>query len=656
MAPASPEGRPADDAALRAIVEGTASVTGERFFDALVSNVARAVGTCGAWVTEYHPESQRLRALSFWIRGEYIHGWEYGIAGTPCAEVIGDGRVIHVPDNVVDHYPGDPDLREQGAVGYMSLPLVDEQGEGIGNLAVLDDKPMPERPLATAALRIFAARASAELLRLRAEAEVREREERFARLFDSAMDAIVETDVRGRITRANPAAERLFGCERDRMVGLDLERFLHPDGWSTLGRISKELDARPEGQQSAWLPDGLTARRADGSEFPAEASVSRFGLRGESFFTLILRNVNERVEAQRRIRALTGETEYLREELRQRIHAGEIEGRSEAILQVLRDVSQVADTDTTVLVLGETGTGKELVARAIHAAGPRKNRPLVVVNCGAVPATLIESEFFGHERGAFTGATDRREGRFALADGGTIVLDEIGELPLELQPKLLRVIQQRQFEPLGSSRTRTVNVRIIASTNRDLAAEVKAGRFREDLFYRLSVFPISVPPLRARGDDVVSLAESFARQFGRKLRRSVQPLDAGARARLLAYDWPGNVRELQNVIERAVITATGGRLDLSRILPDPVPASGVDAPTAADRPIYTLEQMKALERENILRALEATGWRVAGEHGAARLLGMKPTTLSSRITALGIDVRTAGSQATRSRTRTHENS
>ena len=248
---------------------------------------------------------------------------------------------------------------------------------------------------------------------------------------------------------------------------------------------------------------------------------------GRQHFTLILRNVNERLEAERRIVTLTDEAEYLRTELRELGRVGEIIGRSEQLPHVLTEVQQVAPTDTTVLILGETGTGKELFARAIHRASRRREKPLVKVNCAAIPASLIESEFFGHERGAFTGATARRDGRFALADGGTIFLDEVGELPLELQGKLLRVLQEGEFEPVGSSRTRKVDVRVMAATNRDLGRAMADGKFREDLFYRLSVFPVTLPPLRERGDDVVLLAEEFARHFAARAGRQLAPLGSG---------------------------------------------------------------------------------------------------------------------------------
>jgi transcriptional regulator with GAF, ATPase, and Fis domain len=344
------------------------------------------------------------------------------------------------------------------------------------------------------------------------------------------------------------------------------------------------------------------------------------------------------VEAEHKIQLLTSETAMLRDAL-ESLHGDEtLLGDSPALQHVLRDIAQVAQTDATVLILGETGTGKELVARTIHRASRRGDRPLVTVNCAAIPASLIESEFFGHEAGAFTGATKKRDGRFALADKGTIFLDEIGELPIDLQGKLLRVLQQGEFEPVGSSHTKKVNVRVLAATNRDLAKAIQEGRFREDLFYRLNVFPLWLPPLRERGDDVVRLASLFAKRFALKMGRILEPLTADGARRLLTYNWPGNVRELQNVIERAVITAEADKLNLDRALPE---TSSIHRSPANNTPslpeaILSAKELEELERTNILHALDAAKWKVSGEKGAASLLGLNASTLSSRMKALKI--------------------
>jgi PAS domain S-box-containing protein len=488
-------------------------------------------------------------------------------------------------------------------------------------------------------LRIFANRAVAELLRLRTAQQLHEREEKLGRLVDSAMDAIVELDGALQITRANTAAEQLFQCGGDGLVGRSFAELLDEKGRKRLSEAINELKGRRQGERYLWVAGGLPAHTGDGTSFAAEATLSCFEMSGQEFYTLILRNVNDRLEAEQRIQSLEKQAAYLREEIKELRQFDRILGSSPALLSVLKDVGQVCESDATVILLGETGTGKELFARAIHEGSSRRHRSLVTVNCAAIPANLIESEFFGHERGAFTGATQRRDGRFALADGGTVFLDEIGELPLELQGKLLRVLEEGEFEPVGSSRTRKVDLRVIAATNRDLEAEIAANRFREDLYYRLNVFPLRLPPLREREDDVLLLASEFIRRFSRETGREIDPLDEVAQQRLRAYDWPGNVRELRNVIERAVITAQSGRLDLERALPGS-PRSATDAqvsaPEAGDGRVRTIDEMRALERANIRRALEATDWKVAGEHGAAHLLGINPSTLSSRMRALRI--------------------
>jgi transcriptional regulator with GAF, ATPase, and Fis domain len=330
------------------------------------------------------------------------------------------------------------------------------------------------------------------------------------------------------------------------------------------------------------------------------------------------------------------ENEYLREEISESQAFGEILGTSPAIRGIQEQIEQVAPTDASVLVLGESGTGKELVAREIHRRSRRSERSMIRVNCASVPKELYESEFFGHVKGAFTGAVKDRVGRFAAADGGTLFLDEVGEIPLALQSKLLRVLQEGQYERVGDDRTRTVDVRIIAATNRDLAQEVQTARFREDLYYRLNVFPIQVPPLRERTEDIPLLAEHFLARASRKLERRARFAEEDL-GELQRYAWPGNIRELQNVIERAVITARGGRLRLD------LPGPGADAATgravSADPqapPILTEEAIRDLERKNLLAALERSGGRIYGAGGAAEMLGMKPTTLSSRIERLGL--------------------
>lgn len=334
-----------------------------------------------------------------------------------------------------------------------------------------------------------------------------------------------------------------------------------------------------------------------------------------------------------RQKSLEAENEFLQAEFRSNF--GNIIGQSPALQKVLTQIATVAPTEANVLVLGESGTGKELVARAIHDLSARKEHPLVRVNCASIPKDLFESEFFGHVRGAFTGAIKDRVGRFELADEGTLFLDEVGEIPPDLQSKLLRVLQEGQFERVGDERTRSVKVRLIAATNRDLLAEAKAGRFRLDLYYRLSVFPIEVPPLRERLDDVAILAQHFIQQAARRLGVPPPRLAKFHAQDLQSYDWPGNVRELQNVIERAVILARGGKLQFE------LPHRGIGQPPLAG-PIppapdeLSLDELAVREREILSAALRRTHWKIYGPDGAAALLRIKPTTLVSKIKRLNL--------------------
>jgi len=337
---------------------------------------------------------------------------------------------------------------------------------------------------------------------------------------------------------------------------------------------------------------------------------------------------------------LERENAYLQEEIQREHNFVEMVGSSPALTAVLAKVDKVAPTDATVLIYGETGTGKELIARAVHSRSARRDRPLVKVNCSAISAGLVESELFGHVKGAFTGALERRIGRFELADGGTIFLDEVGELVPETQVKLLRVLQEQEFEPVGSSTTRRVDVRVITATNRHLSEAVAAGRFRADLFYRLNVFPLEVPPLRERLADVPQLAAFFLARYAKKFGKRVETVSETSMRRLMHYGWPGNVRELQNVIERAVVLAAGPVLDVDPELTASRPASPAPVAAPAVAPVEDVEglpaMLEAVERTRITAALEQSGGVIDGARGAARRLKMHPNTLRSRIEKLGI--------------------
>jgi transcriptional regulator with GAF, ATPase, and Fis domain len=370
-----------------------------------------------------------------------------------------------------------------------------------------------------------------------------------------------------------------------------------------------------------------------------EAIVHRLRLVGEIFAGVLLRRETEmdlrRALAQ--VRALTerleAENAYLREDALGAGLLGDLVGESAAMRGVLLRVGQVAPTEATVLILGETGVGKELVAKAIHERSRRSAATLVRVNCAALPAALIESELFGHEKGAFTGAAARKLGRFELADGGSIFLDEIGELPLELQAKLLRVLQDGGMERLGSQVTTQVNVRVIAATNRDLKAAIAEGTFRADLYYRLAVFPIEVPPLRARREDIPLLVRHFLAQLRSLAEHAIEEVPAGALERLVAYDWPGNIRELRNVLERAVILSRGAQLRLDDVFDAP---SGVSPSSAREAPQPSHRTLEEVERDYIRSVLEDCGWRIRGRGRAAERLGLQPSTLYSRMQKLGI--------------------
>jgi PAS domain S-box-containing protein len=633
MCPATLRSKP--DELIRYLLEGTSSKTGQEFFRALVRSTAMAMDVAGVWVTEYLYDRKVLRSLAFWMNGEYVEDYEYKLPGTPCGVVIDRGDLVHYPDRVIDLFPDDADLPKLNAVSYAGVPLFKPDGTVLGHLSALDTKPLKLTPDVESVFRIFAARAGAELNRVRAETAIHQSEERFSRLFESAMDAIFELDDQFRIQRANESAATIFAFSAEALANRKLTSLLTPGSAQKLCAVVEELGTSV--RHFAWVPRGFDAIRSDGSQFPAEASVSRFDLSGRQRYSVILRNVEHQLAAENRLQELQEETAYLQSEIAERQNCREIAGSSPAIRAVITAVNQVAPMPATVLIEGETGTGKELVARAIHQQSRRASKPFIRVNCAAIPAALCESEFFGHEKGAFTGAATRRTGRFELAQNGIIFLDEVGDLPLELQPKLLRVLQEGEYEPVGSSQTRKLDVRILAATNRNLSADVAAGRFREDLYYRLHVFPITVPPLRDRGADVEILAQLFLSRYCARIGRPALEMTPDCLRRLRSYHWPGNVRELENVIERAIIVARDGRLALREVLPlKSLRPVGDRTNSGAPSAVRTKAELRELERDTVVRALEQANWKVAGASGAARLLGVPASTLVSRMKALQI--------------------
>ncbi len=460
-----------------------------------------------------------------------------------------------------------------------------------------------------------------------AEAALRQSEERLSRIVESAMDAIISVDDSGSIALFNRAAERVFRTAAGEAVGRPLERFLSSRLATLVREHAQQQEARIE-NPSVWVPEGFAGRRSDGEEFPVEATLSSTEASGKRLHTVILRDVEERQKAEALLRKLELENVYLQEEIRQELRFGELVGTSPAMREVFEQIEQVAATDSTVLITGETGTGKELVARAIHQRCERRSKVLVKVNCAALPSGLIESELFGHEKGAFTGALHRKIGRFELANDGTIFLDEIGDLPLELQSKLLRVLQEGELERVGGTSSIPIRVRVIAATNQILERAVEEGRFRADLYYRLNVFPLRLPSLRERRKDIPFLVRHFVMKHGLRLKKKVDRIPRSVIGAFDAYSWPGNVRELENVVERAMILSRGTDLEVGSWFRELDARPGAPAPD-----VGTLDEV---QRSHILAALERTAWRVSGKRGAATVLGLKPTTLHARMKKLGI--------------------
>ena len=465
--------------------------------------------------------------------------------------------------------------------------------------------------------------------RKRLESARKETEERLAGIFRSAMDAIIVVDSERRIVIFNLAAQAIFRCAASDVAGQLIDSFLSDQLKQLLTAYMAEADLRAA---QLWIPEGAPAIRKNGERFPVEGTVSRTDVSNGRLFTLILRDINERKQAEAKLHQLHEENVYLQAELQSELNFEEIIGASPIIQRVFTAIELVAQTDSTVLLLGETGTGKELIARAVHNRSRRKQSVMVKVNCGALPVTLVETELFGHEKGAFTGAASQKKGRFELAHRGTLFLDEVGEIPIETQTKLLRILQEQEFERVGGSQTLKVDVRVIAATNRDLGEAVRLGAFRADLFYRLNVFPIYVPPLRERRDDISLLAGHFLRKFSQRMGKRIHGISPAVSDHFLNYEWPGNVRELANVMERAVILCQGDTIQIGHL------SIGKASGSTAVSNLDSLPTLEEGERRLILRALKQTGGVLAGQNGAAELLGINRSTLWSRMKKLGIEM------------------
>lgn len=456
-----------------------------------------------------------------------------------------------------------------------------------------------------------------------------ESETRFKQLVTQASEAFFLHDFSGNIVDVNRQACVSLGYSRDELlkmnvVDIDIDIQKNKHELKYWGKLEPHEYITFEGRQ----------QRKDGTHFPVEVRLGRIDLEEGRFLLSFVRDISERIRKKEELKHAFGEIKklkdqleqentYLRKKIELKYRHEQIIGESDSIKAILSLAEKVAHQNTCVLITGETGTGKELLAHAIHNMSERNRRPMIKVNCAALPATLIESELFGREKGAFTGALTRRTGRFEAADQSTIFLDEIGDLPFELQAKLLRVLQEGQFERLGSSQTIKVDVRIVAATNQDLNKMIHEGKFRKDLYYRLNVFPMNVPPLRERQADIPLLVWAFTNEFAKGMGKPISYISKDTMARMIRHPWPGNVRELKNTIERAMIISSGEKLEILGL-------------ESIDETANTHSPLEEVERKHILSVLINTGWRVSGKRGASKILGLKPTTLEARMKKLGI--------------------
>jgi PAS domain S-box-containing protein len=608
---------------LRAIVEGTAGSTGALYFESLVGHLATALEVSYAFVAEFAGVATRVRTIAFWGKGRILPNVEYDLAETPCEDVVRSG-LCHHPCGIQRRFPNDRFLVDLGIESYLGVPLHDTGGNVLGHLAVFHEKPMPAEPRRLFIFKIFATRATAELERLRYEQKILESEERYRDLFEEAPIGYIQEDLDSRFINANRTAMRILGLKPEEVTGT-LGMSLVADTPENKERVRQALASIGEGTATGGVV--IQLRRKDDGRPIWVQWYSRPEPNGKYTRTVIV-DITDRVLAEQEKARLKEQNLYLQEEIKGIHNFEEIIGQSPALTAMLDNVRRVAPTDSTVLITGETGTGKELIARAIHSNSRRKEKPLIKINCAALPPGLVESELFGHEKGAFTGAIARRVGRFELADGGTLFLDEIGELPLETQAKLLRVLQEREIERVGGATSIRVDVRIIAATNRDLLKTVAERNFREDLYYRLSVFPIPLPPLRERTEDIPLLARFLVEKFATRTGSRVEAISQEAVRRLVAYQWPGNIRELENVLERAVILANGPTLDLE--------IGGETSAIPAEIEDTPLSSLEAVERRHINAVLRHTNWVIDGPRGAAHILGLHPNTLRSRLKKLGL--------------------
>jgi formate hydrogenlyase transcriptional activator len=654
---------------LRIISEGTASVIGGDFFRSLAYHIILSTGIRYAIVTECaNILKTRVRTLVYIEHDHFLDNFEYELNGTPC-EIVMKGENYYCSADLDALFP-----KERGVKSYFGVPIFLSNGEIIGHIAIFDTKPMSISEQKLNVLKIFASRAGAEIERKRKDEVIRENMFRYRALFEDSPIGLGEEDLsqikkyvdeikkkykkeiadifqqfpeevnqcyqRLRRLNANRAQLALFDLDNQEDYFEYLSKKFQPvqfrDVIITFDAGEKVFEREIEIRTATGQKRYLKAKRAimPGSENDWEKTIlicvdiTEQKIAQENLKTALIevKDLKERLEA---------ENIYLQQEIKQEHNFEEIVSQAPIFRKVLEKIGLVAQTDATVLILGESGTGKELIARAIHSVSKRGNRPLVKLNCAALPVNLIESELFGHEKGAFTGAIAQKIGRFELADGGTIFLDEIGEMPLDIQAKLLRVLQEGEFERVGSSKTTKVDVRVIAATNRDLETSVNNKEFRTDLYYRLNVFPIFSPPLRDRKEDIPILVNHFCKKYGAKMGKRITSVSKPVLDALLSYHWPGNVRELENLIERGLIIATSNVLEPGEWLPNPN-LNQAKQNNETISPNGNLKTLEGMERDHILSVMTQTNWKIRGENGAAKILNLNPTTLEARMKKLGI--------------------
>ncbi|MEO8766397.1 MAG: sigma 54-interacting transcriptional regulator [Ginsengibacter sp.] len=616
---------------LRTISENTASVTGADYFRELTKFITITLNVRYSMVVSCSGnEVTKLRMLSYVDREEVLENFEYDTKGTPC-EIVMQGKDFFCADKLEETFP-----REKGIKSWVAVPIYSpSSGKVIGNIAAFDNVPMSNDQNQFAILRIFAGRAGAEIERIKAEEKLKEAnadlkillkesEERFRDLFEEAPIAYVHEGLDSKFIKANRTALKILGVRPDQVPYM-YGKNMAPNTPDAQRRMREAFESVGRGTDTSGVV--LELLREDNKQPIWIQWWSNPDVGGKFTRTMFI-DITDKVLMEQEQARLQAQNKYLQEEIKYSNNFEEIVSRSKSFHKVLQQIEQVASTNATVLIMGESGTGKELLARAVHNISNRSKRPLVKVNCATLPANLIESELFGHEKGAFTGAMERKIGRFELADGGTIFLDEIGELPVELQAKLLRVLQEGEFERLGNPKNMKVNVRVIAATNRNLEQAIEKKEFREDLYYRLNVFPITCPPLRDRKEDISLLIKHFLQKHEPRVGKKISNVSPKIIDILTAYDWPGNIRELENLIERAMILSRGTTLEEGGWLPFTKVTGGSGK--------AHMNKLEDVEKDHIIEILKKTNWKVSGEKGAAKILGLNATTLEARMKKLGI--------------------